>query len=299
MDRVTTHGRTANLQDWIKISSSRLDGFQEQVATGVRLRVGSDSPSDANTLLRNQRTLQRMEQLDRNLSNARLWLDAGDRALNEIVAAGTQARTLAIQGANDTNTPESRAAIAADIRSIAQQVTTLANTTVNGRAIFAGTAGTAQAYDDAGAYLGDGGQVVRTVTPSDSFSVASSGPVAFGTENPGDPYNGTILQVLNRVADAVEAGDVAATRLGIEAIDTAMGRVTAEVGRIGNMAKRIDEIQNRNEADKISTRTRISDARDVDIGEALIRLRSAETAYQATLSAAARSLGPSLLDFLR
>lgn len=299
MERITTLGNTTAVRDVILSAQGQLAEAQEQISTGVRFNRSSESPSDAAAYLRNQRSLDRLSQLQRNSSNARLWLDTTDTALRDAVGAVTQARTLGVQGANDTNSPEARGAIASQLRSIAQEMITLSNTVVNGRPVFAGNADTAIAYDATGNYQGDGGQVVRAVTPSDSFSVAASGPAVFGTADGTDPYNGTAFQVINELADAVEAGDVARVREGIEALDVVTQRVQAETGRIGGLAARLDEIDARNQETQIATRSQISDVRDVDIAEAIIRLKAAETSYEATLSAAGRSLSRSLLDFLR
>jgi flagellar hook-associated protein 3 FlgL len=299
MDRITTLGSTTAMRDVIAASQERLAEAQEQIATGVRFTRSSEDPSDAAAYLRNQRSLDRMAQLSRNSSNARLWLDTTDTALRDAVDSATRARTLGVQGANDVNSPEARSAIAANLRSIADEMISLSNTVVNGRPIFAGTADTARAYDASGNYQGDTGQVVRAVTPNDSFTVAANGPAVFGVPNGADPYNGTIFQAINEMADAVEAGDADRVRAGIEAMDAATSRIQAETGRVGGLAARLDEIDARNQASQIATQSQISDVRDVDMAEAILRLKSAETSYEATLSAAGRSLSRSLLDFLR
>jgi len=299
MDRITTLGNSTAMRDTIAASQGRLAAAQDQIATGVRFDRSSEAPSDAAAYLRNQRSLDRLSQLSRNSSNARLWLDTTDTALSDAVDSTTRARTLGVQGANDVNSAEARNAIAANLRSIADEMITLSNTVVNGRPIFAGTADTAVAYDAAGNYQGDTGQVVRAVTPNDSFVVAANGPAAFGVPNAGDPYNGTAFQAINELADAVEAGDVGRIRAGIEAMDAVTSRIQAETGRVGGLSARLDEIDTRNQDSQIATQAQISDVRDVDMAEAILRLKSAETSYEATLSAAGRSLSRSLLDFLR
>lgn len=299
MNRVTTLGTTNAANTWINSAGRAAAEQREQVATGIRFKVASEAPADAATFLRNQRSLDRLVQLSRNHANARLWLETGDTVLNDTVTSLTRGRTLAVQGANSITTPEARDAIANDLRAVANELRGLSNATINGRPIFAGTAATTLAYDDAGNYLGDAGQVVRNVTTTDSFVVAATGPQVFGTPDGGDPLNGTVFQILNATADAVAAGDVAATRQGIEAIDVAMSRAQGELGRLGNLSSQLEAISSRNESSQISTQAQISDVRDVDLGEAIVRLRAAEASYEATLSAAARSLGRSLLDFLR
>ncbi len=299
MQRITTLGSQNAMQGWLAASQRRLAVGHEQVATGVRLKHASQSPGDSTTLLRNQRSLDRLTQFDRNSANARLWLETADTTLNSGVASLTRARTLAVQGANDTNSVEARAAIAADLRAIGDQMLSLANTTVNNRPMFGGTAGTTRAYDDAGVFLGNTGDVLRSVSANESFSVATNGPAAFGAFDGGNNYAGSVFQVIEELAAAVESGDVAQVRAGIEAVDTATSRMQGEIGRLGGLSSRLGEIESRNQDSQIATQTQISEVRDVDMADAIIRLRSAETSYEATLSSASRSLSVSLLDFLR
>lgn len=299
MDRVTTIGSTSRARDWINDSSRAFDRSQREVGTGVRFSVASELPADAAVLLRNQRSLNRLEQFERNHANARQWLEINDTALNDVVQSLTHGRTRAVHAANGVNTTEGRFAQAEELRAVADELISIANTTINGRPIFAGTSGAATAYDGAGTYLGDNGQVVRTVGTNESFVVAAGGPAVFGTFSGTDPMNGSAFQMLNAVADAIEVGDVAATRQGIEAIDSAISRTQVEIGRLGSLSSRLDDVVDRNDASQLATRTQISDLRDVDMGEAILQLRAAEAGYEATLSAAARSLGRSLLDFLR
>lgn len=299
MQRITTLGTTTSRNQWLNNASRSVSTNEERIATGLRFNRASQAPADAAALLRNQQSLGRLEQLDRNVANARMWLNTTDTALSDTVNTLTRARTLTIQGANGTNTVEGRTAIAADLRSAAEELLGHANTTVNGRPIFSGTAGTTQAYDLTGTYLGDAGAVVRAISPTESFSVGAAGPNVFGAANPGDPYAGSAYEVLMRAADAVEAGDTAGARAGIEAIDVATSRVQRELGRIGGLSSRLDQIEEKGSASQLATRAQISEIQDVDLAEALVHLQTSQTKYEATLSAAGRSLGRSLLDFLR
>ncbi len=299
MERTTTLGQTLQSQQWLRSTASRQNDLRRQVATGQRYELPSDAPVDAVNAMRGDRSLGRIEQLERNLTSARLWLDSSDRALTDSVSTLTAARNSAVQAANDVNTPESRAALATEVRSMIDDLVSLANTTVNGRPIFAGTSGADAAYDATGTYLGNGGSVERSVTETESFTVAPSGPAAFGTPNGADPLAGDAFQTLTALADAIELGDVAEIRRGIEQVDARMGQVQAELGRTGGLSSRLEELEARTEERRIATLAEIGEARDVDAGEAVLRLRAAEASYEATLAAVGRSFSPSLIDFLR
>ena len=249
--------------------------------------------------MRHDIRLQRITQYQRNSNMARLWVGGADGALQSAANNLGRAKTLAVQAGNDTLGPVERSALAADIRAIVDELRTVANTKVQGRAIFAGTAGSADAYDPANAYLGDAGPVQLTIDAGETVDIAIPGPDVFGISNPGDPMNGSAFEMLNALADAVEAGDNAQIRVGIEAVDAATTRVGQGQGRVGAVSQQLDAAEVRHGAERLAVETTVTNLRDTDIAEAIIRLRSAEAGYEATLSATARGVSVSLLDFIR
>ena len=76
-------------------------------------------------------------------------------------------------------------------------------------------------------------------------------------------------------------------------------RVLTELGRVGSTANRVDEIGRLTQNEEVRFTGRLSKQSDTDIAEAVVRLRSVEVSYEATLAATARALNRSLLDFLR
>lgn len=299
--RITDLGMMESRMAWMRQGQSRVAAAEQEIATGRRINKPSDNPSESARLMRHDLRLQRVSQFSRNNDNAKLWVGTADQALQTGANYLERARTLAVQAGNDTTlgAQESRA-IAADVRSIAQGMMAMANTKISGRAIFAGTADSEGAYDATTlAYVGDSGQVTRALDTDETVVVGYHGPDIFGTENPADPMNGNVFEMLGALADAIEAGDNTQIRAGIEAVDTAMARVGTVQGRVGAASQQLDAAETRQNAEKLNTEEHISKIRDVDIADAVIRLRSAEVSYEATMSATSRALSRSLLDFLR
>ena len=299
--RITDLGMMESRMAWMRQGQSRVAAAEQEIATGRRINKPSDNPSESARLMRHDLRLQRVSQFARNNDNAKLWVGTADQALQTGASYLERARTLAVQAGNDTTlgAQESRA-IAADVRSIAQGMMAMANTKISGRAIFAGTADSDGAYDATTlAYVGDAGQVTRALDTDETVVVGYHGPDIFGDANPADPMNGNVFEMLGALADAIEAGDNTQIRAGIEAVDTAMARVGTVQGRVGAAAQQLDAAETRQNAEKLNTEEHISKIRDVDIADAVIRLRSAEVSYEATMSATSRALSRSLLDFIR
>lgn len=297
--RITDQGMANSRIGWINQSRSQVAEHEQSIASGHVINQPSDDPAATAQILRHDIRLQRIGQYERNGSHAKLWIGAADGALQAAANNLGRAKTLAVQAGNDTLGAVENAALAADIRAIAAEVRTTANAKVSGRAIFAGTSGSVEAYDGTNAYLGDTGVVELTIDTGETVRVSSDGPSVFGASNAGDPFNGSVFEALNALADAVEAGDNANVRVGIEAVDTATTRIGTAQGRVGAISQQLDAAELRHSGERLSVEASVSKLRDTDVAEAIIRLRSAEAGYEATLSATARGVSVSLLDFLR
>ncbi len=299
--RITDLGMMESRMAWMRQGQARVAAAEQEIATGRRINKPSDNPSESARLMRHDLRLQRVSQFARNNDNAKLWVGTADQALQTGASYLERARTLAVQAGNDTTLGAQEArSIAADVRSIAQGMMAMANTKISGRAIFAGTADSDGAYDATTlAYVGDSGQVTRALDTDETVVVGYHGPDIFGDANPLDPMNGNVFEMLGALADAIENGDNTQIRAGIEAVDTAMARVGTVQGRVGAASQQLDAAETRQNAEKLNTEEHISKIRDVDIADAVIRLRSAEVSYEATMSATSRALSRSLLDFIR
>lgn len=297
--RITDQGLANSRAAWISSGRSVSAEAEQQVSTGRRIENASDDPGASAQLMRYDMRLQRLEQYQRNTANAKLWVAGADTALQSTATNLTRAKTIAVQAGNDILGTAEDAALAADVRAIASEIRSIANARVSGRAIFAGTAGTTDAYDAAGNYLGDNGVVEMMVDTNQSVVVGAVGPAVFGVANAGDPMNGTVFERLEALATAIEAGDNAQVRVGIEAIDGALDLVGSTQGQIGSTSQALDATDARHSGERLAVQGNVSSIRDVDMAEAIVRLRSAEAGYEATLSATARGISRSLLDFLR
>ena len=297
--RITELGSVNRYIDWGSSARSRLADTERQIATGDRYEKPSSAPTEAGSILDSRNRLTRLKQFLRNQESASQWLGAADSALQSTATAMARARTLALQALNDTTAQDGRNAIAAELRSVASQVLSLSNTSVDGRPIFGGSTSGGQAYDATGTYVGDTGTVRRRLNDDTTVDIGIAGTGVFGDHNAVDPYAGTPYQLLNQLASDFEAGDVVSARNGLDAIDVASERILTEVGRVGATANRVDQLGHLTQSEEVRFTGRLSKQSDTDIAEAVVRLRSVEVSYQATLSATARALNRSLLDFLR
>jgi flagellar hook-associated protein 3 FlgL len=117
------------------------------VMTGKRINSLSDDPVGLTQCLNIRSSLSNLEQLERNISKGRNWLDAGEIALRSINDLITSAKVLSVQMANDSLNVSDRADAAEQIRGTLQQVLDLSNTMVDTQYIFAGTMGNTKPFE--------------------------------------------------------------------------------------------------------------------------------------------------------
>lgn len=297
--RVTDQGMADFRRGWISHNRSQIAEAERALSSGQRIDQPSDDPAGATQLMRHESRLRRIDQYGRNVTVARLWTNGADAALQSAATGLGRAKTLAIQAGNDTLGAVENAALAADIRAISEELRTVANTKISGRPIFAGTSDSPDGYDTSGTYIGNNDAVVMSIDVDEDVVVGIPGPDVFGPSNAADPFNGSAFEALHALADAVEIGDNAAIRNGIEAVDVTTARLGSAQGRIGAISQQLEAAEFRQEGEHLAVQDAVSKIRDTDMAEGIIRLRSAEASYEATLAATARGVSLSLLDFLR
>ena len=102
---------------------------------------------------------------------------------------------------------------------------------------------------------------------------------------------------LHRKVDAgLPAEQIAAS---IRPLQDAQNHLLTRTADIGGRVRRLEMLEARYENDLINYERMRSEAEDVDFAESIMNFRMAEAVYQAALSAGARIIQPTLMDFLR
>jgi flagellar hook-associated protein 3 FlgL len=303
MNRVTaTTGSRLSLAN-IQNAAKRLHQAQEEISSGKQVRKPSDGPAQVLSALDYRAQLRRTEQLQRNILDARSWLDNADSSLTHAVEQLTRAKTLVVGGVNGSADEGSRYAYAAELDTIAEGLVQTANTQHLGRPIFGGTSGSPIAYDDEGSFQGDMGEVRRSIAPGIDIRVNRSGPEVFGEEadvlDGDDPLDGNVFQMIRAVAQALRDGDMDRAQTGLQKIDAAIETMGKAQVELGSRAKQVEEVGQRNQEVTIELKYALAEVEDTDMVEAIIALQAQELAYQGALAVSAKVIQPTLLDFLR
>ena len=109
-----------------------------------------------------------------------------------------------------------------------------------------------------------------------------------------------IFQVLHEAFKVANVGDEAG-EVGsyIKELQDGQNHLLTKVAELGGRTRRLDLLTARYEQDNINYEQMKSDAEDADFAEVIMYQKMAEAVYQAALSAGARTIQPTLMDFLR
>ena len=291
--RTIAQRTTGNLQ----LSLRRMSETQERLSSGKVISKPSDDPVGTVSALRLRSNIRSTEQYVRNADDALGWLSAADNTLTSSLTQIRRVRDLTLQAANGANGDGERRAMAVEILAIRDSLIGLANSQHLGRPIFGGTADGVNPYDATGAYqlLGPEGTgiVERTVAPGERVQVNMVGPQVFGA----DPDN--LFATMTTIANDLLANDVSNIATNLNDLDARMRGVTDALGEIGARYNRVETMKGRAEDQIVTLKLSLSEVEDIDLPATIMDLQLQETAYKAALSATARVIQPSLVDFLR
>ncbi len=160
--RVSTRGAFLQGLDAMQRLQQALDRTQRQISSGRRILTPSDDPIAASRALELREAIARLGQFDRNGNIATNRLAQEEQALGSVNNVLQRVRELALQANNATQSDESRALIAVEMRQRLDQLVQLANQQDgDGNYLFSGNLSDTQPVTRTGStfgYNGDDGR---------------------------------------------------------------------------------------------------------------------------------------------
>lgn len=148
-----------------------------------------------------------------------------------------------------------------------------------------------------GAYMGDGNVQEVEVEPGSRVAVNIPGDRAFKGAGLSDGVD--VFDTMNRINQALADNDRAAMRDLIGTLDAARQQISNMRAGVGARTNLLEAVKQRQADVRTNMEILQSDLEDIDVAEAVTQLNRQQNLYEATLSAGAKIVQPSLLDFLR
>lgn len=305
MFRVTNRMMSNEVMYDLSVNINKLEDIHEKLSTGKRLNKPSDGPIDTAIALQHRTTLNNLNQYSKNIDTATSWLNYTDSALNNMDKILMRVKELGVEGASESNSPQSRYAIGQEIKQLLKESVNVANSSYSGRYIFGGYKTIVDPrepyttpFKDDGLYnyKGDNGKMRIEVDKKVVVTYNITGREVFtdGTKN--------LFVTLRDLGDAMQG----TSHLNTEQIEKKLGEVDDWIDHIlkyraiiGAKVNRLERAKDRMADLNINTQKLLSKREDIDFPKVVSDLKVQEMVYQSALASSAKVLQPTLMDFLR
>ncbi len=294
ISRVTMQTTSAAAQRGVQANAAKLAEAQLRANTlqkNVRL---SDDPAAAADSMAVRATQTQAAQYGRNIDSGNTWMTMANGALDSSVTLLQRVQFLSIQGANGSLSQEGKNAIAAELDSLREELLVHANTKVLGRNIFAGNSGANNAFENGAppTFTGaDGSVVTRRISAESTLRVDADGAAIFGTGA------SSVFGLISKLSAEVLAGSPASAT--IDEVNAALNNVIDKRSELGARHAVLLRAKETNITSQLDLETDRANIEDLDLGQAILELKTQELAYQASLSVTSKVLQTTLMDFLR
>lgn len=292
--RITQQMLNQNSVRHMNQNLSRFENISNQVSTGKHLQRPSDDPVGIGLSMNLKSSIAANEQYGRNSNVASLWLDETDRTINQTVNILHRVKDLALQGSNETLSEQDRATIAGEVEQLTEQIRQNANVKVNGKYLFNGQKSNQPPFPDRESLLTssfDKGAVTFAVADGVTIKANVTAEELFGSAEDGT----SLFQTINDLAAALRTGGP----LPLEGIDKGLDRILTTWSGVGAVKARLEAVDYRLKDSNVELQSMLSKIEDVNFAEAITKLKSEESIYQASLSVTSKIIQSSLVDFLR
>ncbi len=301
------------LKDLERITDD-IRSYQVQISSGKRYERPSDAPVELTYALGYRKALDDISRYRDSIREGVAFLRTVEGALDGLQSVVLRAKEIALRAANDVQNAETRRAAAKEIENLLQEALSLANTKHGERYVFAGSKPTGyeegeKPFELVKEYL-PGGEVKEWVTykggredlyvgyaRDSKMLVGRNGEEALMASGIFDALIGlknTLLQN-NQEDPRKEVEDI---QVHIERLDQVFQYLVEERTDLGARMDHLELKKSLYEDFEFTLKENLSDVEDADILEVVTRLSARQTAYEAALKAAARTMQLSLVNFL-
>jgi len=283
--------------------SAQADKINTQISSTKRLQNTSDDVVAYQRLQTIARANADDTAYGASITLAQGLLDQADSTLGNVMTQIQQAQQLAVQAGNGTMTDANRADAATQLKTIVNQLVSLANTRDSrGQPLFGAATGDSavtQAADGSVSFTGTGTPAAIPIADGQSIQATDSAQNVFGVTTAGGQTD--VFAIINKLADALNAGGDVSGAIGeaTDALNAAVTQISSAQASVGARGARLD-LQAAQVKDAATNReTERSALEDTDIPTAVIQLQKTMTILQATQASFTRLSSLSLFDYLK
>lgn len=294
--RITANATAFNALYNIQQGRSKLDTLTEKIASELNVNRPSDDPIATSLLLSTNDRLQAVEQYGSNISKTNTWLSMTSTALQGISDTLTTAKSLMSTIGSGTSDQTARESVVAQLTSLREQLADFGNTKYLDQYLFSGSQTATKPFDRTVGSIGYNGDSIVNSVRIDSAATEELNITGDQVLTSSTGVN--ILDTMDQLITAVTNNDVASIQSLTADLDTGFNQITNLQTEVASRITRLDGAANMLKITKTTLENIISDTQLADTTKLAVELSLQETAYKASLSATAKILNLSLLDYL-
>ena len=286
---------------------NKLAKTQEQLSTGKQIVKPSDEPDKAALVTRLDTQIARHQGYLDTLGAVNVRLTAEETALKNTSDVLFRIKELTMQGANGTLSAQDRQSVALEIRTLREQILSLANSQdANGNYLFSGSRATQAAFekDSTGriSYQGDHARMKVNVGDNRQMNLNMPGSDVFTrvvrTDDKGVKVGVDFFQVLADISTAIENGEPVTMQRGVAEVDSLQNGISEGLGQVGADLTVVDMQTTVLDQMMLQFKSSRSDIEDLDYTEAISRLNKDQLALEAAQSSFAKISQLSLFQYI-
>ena len=280
---------------------------QGQLATGTILGNPSDNPDATASVQRLQSAISRQVSYGKSLTQADNRLAAQETNISGSSDVLIRIKELTLQAANATVSSADRVNISTEIKSLRDQLLSMANARdESGNFVFGGARTGSQPFAANALgqinYTGDQSQVEVAIGDQSRIAVGGVGSQVFTSvvrDVHGTKAGVGFFQALADLATAVQNGDSANIQRGIGEVDSLNAGVSHAIAQVGANRSSIDQQKGLIDATSLRLQTTLSGIKDTDYTVAATDLQKQMLSLQAAQSSFAQTAKLTLFDYIK
>lgn len=306
-----------NMLTSITSQQNKLYDLYNQINSKQKYTNISENPIDAADIVRVNKQLSEIDTYARNVENAITQINAQDEVFSTIVEKMQRINELTLQAANSPSGEDGFNACKLEIQELTKSIVDLANSSYDGKYIFAGTNVTTKPFS-----LNDDGTITYAGTPNDHYAgyertldisedakieLNSAGDKIFGVYKPADPNDPNsvdessgLFGVLGKLNDLLnqEPADHKAVGEMIDDVQDSIKHISEMQSVHSTTVARLNMTQEMLDATELTLTSRKASLSEIDLTTAISQLTQMNYNLQASMTAYSMISNKSLLDYI-
>ena len=279
----------------------RLQTAQSELTTGLQINTVSDSPSQIADIWQLNSQLDQAQQTGTNLGLAQTEVNTAESTLESAVTLVEQAQTYGAEGASGTSSATTQQDLANNLQAILQQLVAAANTSVQGRFIFAGDADQTAPYSidltqssPVSAYQGSASTRQILGPDGTTFTLALTAQQIFDSSN----AQNNVFTSITSLIQGLQTNNATAITGALADVGSASTYLNQQLAFYGTVQDRVQAAVTFGQNYTVELQTQLSGVQDANEAADITNMTQATTQLQAALQSEAQLPRTTLFDFL-